>query len=124
MPRTKGRNGLVHRGVRVPGVYEDLLLRERERQARRPHTMRADPTEPGVGCFRRSTHLLRALEAGEPVTVSAWQLSSRRVQVPASLRPVNCFRVWLRVSADDVVEKTDSPVVDRVSAPVHLEEDD
>jgi hypothetical protein len=50
--------------------------------------------------------------------VAAWQLGSRRVTVPAWLRPGNCPGAWWRVSPNDVVERTDSPAVDRIRTPV------
>jgi hypothetical protein len=93
-----------------------LLRRERER-ADRSRTVAADPKNPSAGFFRRPTHLLDALEAGEPVTVAAWQVSSPRVAVPDHLRPGNCPGAWWRVSPDNVVAPADSPVVDRVWAP-------
>lgn len=111
MPRTRRAIGPVADGTRVPGIYADLLRRERERHARRPHTMPADSKNPGAGCFRRSTHLLDAFEAGDPVIVAAWQLSSRRLKVPESLRPANCPGAWWRVTPDDVVGCADSPAV-------------
>ena len=125
MPRSRGGGlGLVRARVRVPGIYADLLQRERER-AERSRRVLADPKDPGAGVFRRSTRLLDALEAGEAVVVGAWQLSSRRageiyparyVSVPAHLRPGNCPGAWWRVSSDDVVERTVSLVVERPGA--------
>ena len=98
-------------GVCVPGIYEDLLLRERE-SVGRADAAAADRARRGLGGFHRSRHLLDALEAGEPVTVSASQLVSRRVQIPEHMRPGRCHS-WWRVTPDDVVAQTGSPVVDR-----------
>jgi hypothetical protein len=122
VPRHRGGLGPVRNGVRVPGIYEDLLLRERERVGR-SRTVLANPNDPIGGVFRRATHLLRALEAGEAVTVAASQLCSRRVEVPAFLRPANWPGGWWRVTPDDVVEHAGSPVVDRVQSPVGVRED-
>jgi hypothetical protein len=47
-----------------------------------PHSRRivwVDPNDPSAGFFRRASHMVDALEAGEPVTVAAWQLGSGRV---------------------------------------------
>jgi hypothetical protein len=90
-----------------------LLRREREHVAR-SHAVYDDD---GAVVFARDTHLLDALEAGDAVVVAAWQLCSPRVSVPAHLRPGSCPGGWWRVTPDDVVERTDSPVVDRVRAP-------
>jgi len=63
---------------------------------------------------RRSRHLLDALEAGEAVTVSASQLVSHRVQIPEHMRPGGRAGArWWRVTSDDAVVQTVSPVVDR-----------
>lgn len=99
-------------GVRVPGIYADLLMRERDSDDR-SQAPAADRAKRSLG-FRRSRHLRDALEAGEPVVVSASQLVSRRVQVPEHMRPGRRAGVrWWRVSPDDVVERANSPVVDR-----------
>ncbi len=114
MPRTRRGMGSARAGIRVPGIYEDLLRRERERFAGRRTVFSVDPKDPGAGFFRRSTHRLGALEAGEPVTVSASQLVSRRVEVPEHMRPGRRAGArWWRVTPDDVVELASSPVVDR-----------
>jgi hypothetical protein len=114
MPRSKRAIGSVRGGVRVPGIYAALLERERELFAGRQTVFYVDPNDPSAGHFRRSTHLLDALEAGEPAAVAAWELSSLRVHVPESLRPGNCRAgAWWRVTPDDVVERGGSPVVDR-----------
>jgi hypothetical protein len=110
MPRIRGGISPARDGVRVHGIYEEMLRRERE-WARRSRTVLADPSDPSAGCFRRPAHLLEALEAGEPVTVAAWQLGGRRVRVPESLRPGNCRGARWRVTADDVVERTVSPTL-------------
>lgn len=125
MPRRSRGIGQARDGVRVPGVYQGLLRRERER-AQRSRTVLSDPKNPGAGVFRRPTRLLRALEAGEAVTVAASQLGSREVRLPAHMRPGNAPGSWWRVSPDDVVERTVSPVVDRpraVAAVVPCEDD-
>jgi len=114
VPRTRRGMGSARAGVRVPGIYEDLLRRERERFAGRRTVFYVDPKDPGAGFFRRSTHRLDALEAGEPVVVAAAQLSSPRVSVPAHMRPGNCPGARWRVTPDDVVECAVSPVVDRL----------
>jgi hypothetical protein len=98
-------------GVRVPGIYADLLLRERD-SVSRADAAAADRAKRGLGGFRRSRHLLDALEAGKPVTVSASQLVSGRVQIPEHMRPGRSAR-WWRVAPDDAVERASSPVVDR-----------
>lgn len=67
MARIRGGSRPARVGVRVPGVYQDLLLRERER-VERSDTAADDRAKRGVGIFRRSRHLLDALEAGQPVT--------------------------------------------------------
>lgn len=97
-------------GVRVPGIYEDLRRRERESVAR-ADAATAGRADRGLRVCRRSRHLLDALEAGDPVTVSASQLGSRRVQVPEHMRPGRRHS-WWRVMPDDVVEQTNSPVAD------------
>jgi hypothetical protein len=100
MPRTRRRQvGSVRDGVRVPGIYPDLLRRGREKRCGRKCFV--DPNDPSAGFFQRSTHRLDALEAGETVTVAAWELGSRRVPVPESLHPRNCK--VCRVSPDDSV---------------------
>jgi len=124
MPRTRRGIGPAAGGVRVDGIYADLLRREREfyyqhgepfvtEDGREIRVWWKDRDDHSAGCFVNNRHLLDALEAGEAVTVAAWQLSSRRVQVPESLRPGNCPGSWWRVSADDVVQRANSPVVDR-----------
>jgi hypothetical protein len=97
----------------VPGIYADLLRRERE-HAERSHTVYDDA---GNVVFARDTHLLDALEAGEAVTVAAWRLGSERVKVPDDLRPGNCPGAWWNVTPNDVVVRAVSPVVDRMRAP-------
>jgi antitoxin (DNA-binding transcriptional repressor) of toxin-antitoxin stability system len=112
MPRTRRGAAAARVGVRVPGIYADLLLREREGVGR-ADAAAADRAERGLRC-RRSRHLLDALEAGEPVVVSASQLVSRRVPVPEHMRPGRRAGVrWWRVTPDDAVEQASSPVVDR-----------
>jgi hypothetical protein len=111
MPRTRRGAAAARVGVRVPGIYADLLLRERD-SVGRSDAAAAGRAERGLGVFRRSRHLLDALEAGEPVTVSASQLVSRRVQVPEHMRPGRCHS-WWRVTPDDAVEQASSPVIDR-----------
>lgn len=98
-------------GVRVPGIYADLLSRERD-SVERADAAAAGRANRGHGVFRRSRHLLNALEAGEPVTVSASQLVSRRVQIPEHMRPGRRHS-WWRVTPDDAVARSSSPVVDR-----------
>lgn len=113
MPRTRRGAARARVGVRVPGIYEDLLLRERD-SVERSDAAAKDRAKRGLGVFRRSRHLLDALEAGEPVTASASQLASRRVHVPEHLRPGRRTGVrWWRVTSDDAVEQASSPVVDR-----------
>jgi hypothetical protein len=94
----------------VPSIYADLLRRERE-SVERAGAAAADRARRGVGA-RRSRHLLDALEGGEPVTVSASQLVGGRAHVPEHMRPGRTF-AWWRISPNDVVEHTVSPVVDR-----------
>jgi len=65
-----------------------------------------DPNDPSAGFFRRPTHRLDALEAGEPVTLPASELTSPNVQIPVHLRPGYCPGIWWRVTPDDVVEQT------------------
>jgi hypothetical protein len=120
MPRTKRGVGSARAGVRVPGLYADLLRREQERMAGRQTVFYVDPKDPTAGFFRRPTHRLDALEAGEPVTVSASELTSRHVQIPEHRRPGNCPGVWWRVTPDDVVERTDPPVGGRIRTPVTM----
>jgi hypothetical protein len=113
MPRTRRGAAPARVGVRVPGIYEDLLLRERD-SVERAEAAAAGRAKRGMGVFRRSRRLLDALEAGEPVIVAASQLVSRRVQVPEHMRPGRRASVrWWRVTPDDVVEPASSPVVDR-----------
>jgi hypothetical protein len=113
VPRTRRGVAAARVGVRVPGIYEDLLRRERDSVARADAAAEGR-AKRGLGVFRRSRHLLDALEAGEPVIVSASQLASRRVQVPEHLRPGRSPGVrWWRVTPDDPVEQASSPVVDR-----------
>jgi hypothetical protein len=111
MPRTRRSAAAGRVGVRVPGLYADLLLRERG-SVERSTAAAAGRAGRGVGAFRRSRHLLDALEAGEPVIVSASKLVSRRVQIPELMRPGRCHSWWC-VTPDDVVERASSPVVDR-----------
>jgi hypothetical protein len=110
MPRTRRGVAAPRVGVRVPGIYADLLLRERD-SVERADAAAAGRAKRGLGVFRRSRHLLAALEAGEPVTVAASKLGSRRVQVPEHMRPGRCHS-WWRVTSDDAVEQARSPVVD------------
>lgn len=116
VPRSSGGVGAVRGGardgVRVPGIYADLLVRERERAAR-ARTVWADPANLGAGVLHRPTDLLDALEAGEPVVVAASQLTSRRVTIPAHLRPGSNPGAWWRITSDDVVEQAKSPAVDQ-----------
>lgn len=115
MPRTRRGVSPARVGVTVPGIYQSLLRRERER-ADRARRVLADPGKPGAAFCRRPTHLLDALEAGEAVIVAASQLGSRDVRLPAHMRPGNAPGAWWRVTADDVVERTVSPAVDRPRA--------
>jgi hypothetical protein len=104
-------------------VYRDLLRREREfyerhgepvvMGGRELRVVWAGRADHGAGFFCVPRHLLDALDAGEPVTVPAWKLGSREVRVPLSLRQAKWPDSWRRVTADDVVERTESPVVDR-----------
>ena len=113
MPRTRRGAAPARVGVCVKGIYEDLLVRERD-SVGRADAAAAGRAERGMGGFRRSRHLLDALEAGEAVIVSASQLVSRRVQVPEHLRPGRSpVARWWRVTPDDAVEQASSPVVDR-----------
>lgn len=82
--------GSARAGVRVPGLYADLLRHERERMAGRRIISYVDPKDPAAGFFRRPTHRLDALEAGKPVTVSASELTSRHVEIPQHLQPGIC----------------------------------
>jgi hypothetical protein len=108
--RIKGGSVPARVGVRVPGIYSDLLRRERE-SGGRADAAAADRARRGVGA-RRSRHLLDALEAGEAVTVSASQLVGGHVRVPVHMRPGRTC-AWWRVTPDDAVVQADSPVVDR-----------
>jgi hypothetical protein len=113
MPRTRRGASPARVGVRVPGIYADLLLRERD-SVERAAAAAAGRAARGLGVFRRSRHLLDALEAGEPVTVSGSQLVGPRVQVPEHMRPGRRSGArWWRVTSDDAVEQASSPVVDR-----------
>lgn len=111
MARIRGGSAPACVGISIPGIYADLLLRERESVAR-ADAAAAGRVNRGLGVFRRSRHLLDALEAGEPVTVSASQLVSHRVQVPEHMQPGRCHS-WWRVTPDDTVKQASSPVVDR-----------
>jgi hypothetical protein len=86
----------------------------------------AHRADHSAGFFVWPRTLLDLLEAGEPVTVQDWQLGSRRVPVPASLRPGSTAGKWWRITPNDVVERASSPVVDRprgTAAPRLYEED-
>jgi hypothetical protein len=109
--RIRGGSALARVGVRVPGIYADLLLRERA-SVERADAAAAGRANRDMGVFRRPQRLLDALEAGDPVTVSASQLGSRRVQVPEHMRPGRSHS-WWRVTPDDAVAQVSSPVVDR-----------
>lgn len=116
MPRTKRGVGPASAGVQVPGLYADLLRREQERMAGHRTVFYVDPKDPTAGFFRRPRpmHRLNALEAGKPVILSASELTSRHVQIPEHLRPGRSVAArWWRVTPDDVVVETVSPVVDR-----------
>jgi len=116
---------LASQSVHVPGIYQSLLRRERERAAR-SRTTAADPQNPGAAFFLRSRHLLNALDAGEAVTVSASQLGmgSGEIRLPEHMRPGNAPGSWWLVTPDDVVERTVSPVVDPIRPDISAYPDD
>jgi hypothetical protein len=110
--RIRGGSSPARVGTCVAGIYEDLLLRERESVAC-ADAAAAGRARRGLGVFRRSRHLLDALEAGEPVTLPA----EACVQVPEHMRPGGRAGVrWWRVTPDDAVKQANSPVVDRPAA--------
>jgi broad specificity phosphatase PhoE len=67
-------------GLRIPGLYEQLLERERDKHdgpsTVDPRWARQRPGEEAPAVYRRPDRLLRALEAGETVLV---QRSSARL---------------------------------------------
>lgn len=79
MPRIDDRGG-VGDGVHIPGIYQALLVREREHYERwGGRKVYSDPDDPSKGFFLWDRHLLDALEAGEPVTLSTSQIGGRRL---------------------------------------------
>jgi hypothetical protein len=87
-------------GWRVPGVYAALLEREWER-CNRPDPLLLFGTlvqDPKV--YRRSRHMLDALEAGQAVTVPSWRLGGHGVPIPRELK---CWPNRFVVSPDDTV---------------------
>lgn len=103
MPRVSSDDDGFGRVV-IPGVY--ARLREREQLRHRYPVVFAEPGNPAAGYFRRPTHLLDALTAGEPVTLPRSSVvalfwtgrgSPPVVPWPAEVAP------WLTVTADDVV---------------------
>ena len=102
--------------MHIPGIYQALLVREREHHERwGERKVDVDPDEPSKGFFLRDRHLLDALEAGEPVTLSTSQIGGRGVpSLPPEWRGSHR---WFSVSADDRVAPTESPVVDPIAPP-------
>lgn len=108
MPRIRplgGSTGGVG-GFRAPGLYAALLERERDYMERRPldprwaYTAAAKRGEDPPFCYRRSRHLLDALEAGKTVLVS---LPGREWGLPWTRPEVTV----VTITADDVVQPSD-----------------
>ncbi|WP_197382854.1 hypothetical protein [Mycolicibacterium mengxianglii] len=102
MPRVSESEVSPESGVRVPGVYQAMLERERGRHRHGPRL--ADPSDPSKGFFLRPDGLLRALEAGEPVVVSTIKVghkySDPPVRWPWDARAV----LRVQVSSDDRIK--------------------
>jgi hypothetical protein len=101
--------------MRVPGLYEALLARERDRHARwGGRRTSVDPEDPSRGFFRRSEHLLNALEAGEPAVFSGHNLGGNGIpKVPLSAEQKD-WPNYYTVTPDDRIVPAESPVVDPI----------
>jgi hypothetical protein len=96
-------------GIRVPGLYEALLVKER-RRCREPDPRNILSDQPGdmSPVFHRSRRLLDALEAGKPVVLPWWMVGSPRSQPPVVLPWDRQEVPSLLVSPDDVVRPAES----------------
>jgi hypothetical protein len=96
-------------GVRVPGLYQALLVKER-RRCREPDPRNILSDEPGYTSpvFHRSRRLLDALEAGKPVVMLRWMVGSRRSTPPVDLPWDRESVTAVLVSPDDVVRPAES----------------
>lgn len=114
MPRSRrqlgaGSTSSQRGGIKVPGVYAQLLKQERERDNRAdPRWRRTEAGRRGEPCppeWRQKSQLLSALEAGEPVEVPTHRLGGRTVPDERLRRAPHEDRsiVRWRVNADDVV---------------------
>lgn len=75
MPRVDDGNELGGGAIRMPGLYQRLLSRERDRvQKPDPQWRRGEPAPPEW--MVKSRHLSH-LEAGEPVRLASWELGGR-----------------------------------------------
>jgi hypothetical protein len=76
-------------GVRVPGLYQALLERERRRRAQAdPRNILSDDPGDLRPVYRRTRRLLDALEAGLPVVMVRWMVGSRRSTPAVDLRGI------------------------------------
>ena len=126
MPRFSADDGDGHLGLRISGLYAQLLERERDKCGYPdPRKTLADPTNPDAGFSCRPRNLLEALEAGKPVLVQRstvrsaywymkkvtrdplpWHRSVRTVQVSPSdvVTPSDREIPWYGCAVDEFAE--------------------
>jgi hypothetical protein len=95
-------------GVRIPGIYQAMLEKERRRCAesdpRRIYSSEPDDPSP---VYRRPRVLLEGLEGGKPALMARWMVGSRRSTPPVDLPWDRESVRTVRVSPDDVVSPAD-----------------
>jgi hypothetical protein len=95
-------------GLRIPGLYGALLVRERGRQERADRATEHMRERFGYSS-RRNRRLLDALEAGQTVVMPRWLVghkrSTPRVDLPWDRQEVTA----VTVSPDDVVRPAEGP---------------
>jgi len=129
VPRFSADDGEGQPGLRIPGLYAQLLDREREKHAGPaavdPRWTRQHPGEEFPAVYSRPESLLRALEAETPVLVQRssmrlaywyltgarrdplpWHRSVRTVQVTSAdvLSPSDRDIPWYGCGIDEFVE--------------------
>lgn len=79
MPRARRGVGAARQGVKVPGIYEDLLRRERERFAGAPHRLLCRPARSERRLLRRRAHLLEGVAVGQQASPGAGASAAREM---------------------------------------------
>jgi hypothetical protein len=123
MPRVEADSSCG--ALRVPGLYAALLERERKRQERAERRSAVTYTYPAedLAVMRRPDHLLRALEAGEPVVVRGHDLGGWSIPtVPLSPEQKD-WPNWYTVTPDDRIVPAGYPVVDPIRSPSGANDD-